>query len=147
MGDTVRDRRYDHHANNDDYAQAGDLFRLMSEEQKQILATNIAGGLGQTPERIQKAAIEMFARADKDYAARVQKALSKPRVEEPQMEHEPVGATSAPSERRPEKEALQSCHHNRGCRKVALFSGDRRRLFCNRLRLEQAHCQSEVSSR
>ena len=45
----------------------------------------------------------MFSKADQDYAARVEKSLKKPGVEEPQMEHEPVGATSTPSERRPEK--------------------------------------------
>ena len=39
-----RQNRYNHRDGNDDYAQAGDLFRMMSEEQKNILADNIAGG-------------------------------------------------------------------------------------------------------
>ncbi len=95
--------RYDHHQDNNDFSQAGDLYRIMSDEQKQILADNIAGGLGQTPVRIQKLAIEQFRQADADYAARVEKALQKPGIEEPQMEHETVGATTAPAERRPEK--------------------------------------------
>jgi catalase len=34
--------RYDHHAGNDDYAQAGALFRLMSEDQKAQLVANLA---------------------------------------------------------------------------------------------------------
>lgn len=65
--------------------------------------------------------IEIFAKADKDYAARMQKALTKPGIEEPQMEHEAVGATSAPSERRPQKQTLLTAMENRSAERVALF--------------------------
>ena len=38
----------------DNYSQAGDLFRLMSEDQKQQLADNIAGGLCRATRSVQK---------------------------------------------------------------------------------------------
>ena len=95
--------RYDHHIGNDDYAQAGDLFRIMSEQQKDLLANNIAGGLGQTPERIQKLALEQFYKADKDYGARVERALQKPGMERPQMVDEDSEALVTAGDRKPEK--------------------------------------------
>ena len=95
--------RYDHHDGNDDFGQAGDLFRIMSEVQKQGLADAIVNSLSQTPERIQKLMLQQFYKADQDYGTRVEKGLQKPGKEEPEMQHEPVGATTAPSERRPEK--------------------------------------------
>lgn len=67
--------RYNHRDGNDDYTQPGNLYRLMPEDAKQRLIENIAGSLGQTPERIQKLQITHFYRADKDYGTRVAKAL------------------------------------------------------------------------
>ena len=59
----------------DNYSQAGDLFRLMSEDQKQQLANNIAGGLSRATESAQKRMIQHFTLCDPDYGMRVQAAL------------------------------------------------------------------------
>jgi catalase len=91
--------RYNHHDGNDDYTQAGDLFRLFDETEKNALAANIAGSLGQTPLRIQKLTLSHFAKCDPDYAARVEKALKA--NEHPDWSHGPNEAESA--ERKPEK--------------------------------------------
>jgi catalase len=91
--------RYNHRENNDDYTQAGDLFRLMSEDQKNLLCSNIAGSLGQTPIRIQELQLSHFDRADPDYARRVQKFLVE--SEHPDLAHAPNEAEYAT--RMPEK--------------------------------------------
>jgi len=67
--------RYNHRVENDYYSQAGDLFRLMSENQKQILTTNIANALKGVPEFIVYKQIEHFYNADEDYAKRVASLL------------------------------------------------------------------------
>ncbi len=59
----------------DYYSQAGDLFRLMSEDQKQQLARNIAGGLRQADVSVQARMLAHFAKADADYAVRVKTFL------------------------------------------------------------------------
>lgn len=60
----------------DNYSQAGALFRLMSEDQKKQLINNITGGLKQANASIQQRMIEHFSKADADYGARVKQALS-----------------------------------------------------------------------
>jgi catalase len=65
-----------HDSSDEDYhSQAGDLYRLMSEDQKFQLAQNIAGGLSQANESIQNRMLEQFKKADKDYADRIKKLL------------------------------------------------------------------------
>jgi len=59
----------------DNFSQAGDLYRIMSDEQKDILAENIAGGLAQATPEVQAIMLDQFAQADADYAARVKKLL------------------------------------------------------------------------
>lgn len=59
----------------DNFTQAGDLFRIMSDEQKDILANNIAGGLSQASKTAQVAMLKQFEQADPDYAARVKALL------------------------------------------------------------------------
>jgi catalase len=55
----------------DHYSQAGNLFRLMDEAQKDQLAQTIAGGLVYASESAQQRMLEQFDRADPDYAARI----------------------------------------------------------------------------
>lgn len=74
LGEVAVDR-YDHREGNDDYTQAGDLFRLMSPAQKDRLTRAIAGALGQAREEVQKRQVTHFFRADPDYGARVAEAL------------------------------------------------------------------------
>ncbi|RYZ91896.1 MAG: catalase, partial [Moraxellaceae bacterium] len=59
----------------DYHSQAGDLFRLMTDDQKQQLAGNIAGGLSQADASVQERMLAQMAKADLDYAARVKALL------------------------------------------------------------------------
>jgi catalase len=60
----------------EDYSsQAGNLFRLMSDDQKRQLTNNIAGGLRQADASVQERMLAQFAKADPDYAARIKALL------------------------------------------------------------------------
>ncbi|MEN6541358.1 catalase [Parvibaculum sp.] len=63
--------RYNHREGNDDYTQAGDLFRLMSDKQKAALMDAIAGAMKTVPEEIQRRQIGHFSKADPAYGAGV----------------------------------------------------------------------------
>jgi catalase len=67
--------RYDHHIGNDDSGQAGDLFRLMSVDQKQQLVANLAAALKNVPRFIQVRQLGHFYRADPEYGSRVANSL------------------------------------------------------------------------
>ncbi len=67
--------RYDHREGNDDYAQAGALFRLIGTEAQERLMDNIAGSLGQAPAFIQQRQLKHFYAADPDYGAGIAKRL------------------------------------------------------------------------
>ena len=67
--------RYNHRDGNDDYTQPGNLFRLMSEDQKQQLFTNIAGAMQGVPEAIIDRQLAHFDKADPAYGAGVRAAL------------------------------------------------------------------------
>lgn len=67
--------RHDHRVDLDYYSQAGDLFRIMNEDQKKLLTSNIAGAMKGVPEFIQKKQLNHFMQADSDYGARVKKLL------------------------------------------------------------------------
>jgi catalase len=65
------------HAEDDDFVQAGALYRLMDEAEKQRLAANIAGSLGLvTKDYIIEKAIGHFRKADAEYGERVSKAVA-----------------------------------------------------------------------
>ena len=59
----------------DYYSQAGDLFRLMSDEQKRQLVSNITGGLSQATESVQQRMVAQFSKADPEYGRQIQSAL------------------------------------------------------------------------
>ncbi len=67
--------RFNHREGNDDYSQAGDLYRLMTAEQKDHLIHNIVTHMAEVPERIKKLQITHFAKADPDYGKRVADGL------------------------------------------------------------------------
>ncbi len=93
--------RYDHRENNDDYTQAGDLWRLFPEGEKDRTAKAIAQSLGQTPLRIQKLQLSHFKKADPDFAARIVTLLGG--NEHPEYLHAPDAAELATASRIPEK--------------------------------------------
>ncbi|MGF7173697.1 catalase [Azospirillum doebereinerae] len=67
--------RYDHREGNDDYAQAGALFRLIGAEAQARLMGNIAGSLGQAPAAIQQRQLRHFLAADPAYGHGVAQRL------------------------------------------------------------------------
>ncbi|MEK7240730.1 MAG: catalase, partial [Gemmatimonadota bacterium] len=74
LGEAIVDR-YDSSVEHDDYTQAGNLYRLFDDAQKQRVADRIAGGLGQARKEVQVRMVGHFTKADPDYGARVAKAL------------------------------------------------------------------------
>jgi catalase len=67
--------RYNHRHGNDDYTQAGNLFRLLNAEQRQRLFNNIAAAMRGVPEEIKHREIALFAKCDPSYGAGVTNAL------------------------------------------------------------------------
>ena len=68
--------RYDHRTGNDDYTQAGNLYRLMPNDERQRLHLAIAGAMCGVPKEIVNRQLSQFAKADKAYAEGVKKALA-----------------------------------------------------------------------
>jgi catalase len=67
--------RYDHREGNDDFTQAGDLFRLMPKDEQERLMDALAGAMAGVPEEIQRRQIGHFLKADPAYGAGVAKRL------------------------------------------------------------------------
>ncbi|WP_412500735.1 catalase KatB [Shewanella chilikensis] len=59
----------------DDYTQAGNLYRLLPEEEKARIISNICGTLSQATQDVQQRMIGHFSQADADYGRRVQEML------------------------------------------------------------------------
>jgi catalase len=67
--------RYDHREGNDDYAQAGNLYRLLPQPEKERLHAAIACAMKGVPKEIVDRQLGHFEKADPAYAAGVRKAL------------------------------------------------------------------------
>lgn len=67
--------RYNHREGNDDYTQAGDLFRLFDEGQKSRLFANIAESMEGVPQNIIDKALEHFDRVEPEYGQGIRNAL------------------------------------------------------------------------
>ncbi|MFJ8616300.1 catalase [Streptomyces clavifer] len=64
------------HTKDDDFFQAGELYRLMSDDEKDRLVANIARGLSQvTRDDVIEKNLSHFHAADADYGSRVEKAV------------------------------------------------------------------------
>ncbi len=74
LGDSVA-ARYDHREGNDDYTQAGDLFRLMKPDERQRLIHNIVMSMQSVPRDIQARQIRHFLAADPNYGQGVAEGL------------------------------------------------------------------------
>ena len=59
--------RYNHRDGNDDYTQAGNLFRLMTAEEQDRLMENIAGTMKEVPQFIVERQLAHFFKADPAY--------------------------------------------------------------------------------
>ena len=66
---------WDHREDDDYYSQAGDLFRLMSKEQQQVLFENTARAMGDAPKEIKIRHIGNCLKADEVYGNGVAQAL------------------------------------------------------------------------
>lgn len=67
--------RYDHRAGNDDYAQAGVLFRLFDAGQRQRSCANVAAAMQGVPRDVIDWQLAHFDKADPAYGAGVHAAL------------------------------------------------------------------------
>ena len=67
--------RYDHRKGNDDFTQAGNLYRLLIPDQRERLHQAIAGAMIGVPKEIIERQLAHFAKADPSYAEGVKKAL------------------------------------------------------------------------
>ena len=70
--------RYDHRVCNDDTTQAGNLFRLMSADQKNQLIQNLVSAMKTVPKEIQERQVGHFFKADPEYGKRVAEGLELP---------------------------------------------------------------------
>lgn len=77
VGYDVEGRIGQHVTYDDDfYTQPGDLYRLMSEDERERLVQNIAGSLGNVEEdEIKTREVTQFYKADLDYGRRVAAAI------------------------------------------------------------------------
>ncbi len=76
LGQAIVDR-YDSTIDHDDYTQAGNLFRLFDDAQRDRLAESIAAPLSQAREEVRKRQLFHFYQADEDYGRRVEEAVNK----------------------------------------------------------------------
>ena len=66
---------HDHREGNDDYTQAGQLFRLMPSDEQNRLMETIAGAMSSVPEDIQRRQLGHFSKADPYYGQGIAKRL------------------------------------------------------------------------
>jgi len=75
LGQVVVDR-YDNTVDHDDFTQAGNLYRIFDDAERDRLTTRIAGVLGDARPDIQMRQLCHFFRADPDYGTRIAKKLN-----------------------------------------------------------------------
>ncbi len=63
--------RYNSHKGNDDYSQAGALYRMLAEEERDRMTSIIANTMLQVPKDIVKKNIEHFSKCDPDYGKKI----------------------------------------------------------------------------
>lgn len=67
---------YNSHQGNDDYTQAGDLYRLFDEGHKERITTYIAEDMSTSDKEVKMRMIEHFKKCDDDYGSRIEKKLN-----------------------------------------------------------------------
>lgn len=63
--------RWDAHKGNDDFKQAGDLYRLLTPAERESLTSNIAGAMKGVDKKILAPSIEHFKKCDPEYGAKI----------------------------------------------------------------------------
>ncbi len=67
---------YNSHKDNDDYSQAGNLYRLFNEDQKDRITSHIADDMSSSNREIQVRMIKHFKKCDEDYGLRIENKLN-----------------------------------------------------------------------
>lgn len=67
--------RYDHHESNDNFTQAGNLYRLMTADERARLTENIINSMKNVPVAIQRRQISYFMAADNAYGKAISDGL------------------------------------------------------------------------
>jgi catalase len=67
--------RYDQHPGDDDYTQAGNLFRLMTKDERERLFANTARSMAGVPEEIKLRWVRLCTKADPEYGSGLAKQL------------------------------------------------------------------------
>jgi catalase len=88
--------RYSHRDGNDDYTQAGNLFRLFDPGQRQRLFGNIAAAMQGVPDEIKRRQIALFSKCDPAYGAGVAEAVKLDRLGDDRLKG--TSATNKPRE-------------------------------------------------
>ena len=70
--------RFDHREGNDDYGQAGALYRLMSDGERERLTKNIADAMSSVPREIQQRQLCHFFQVDAEYGRAIARNLGLP---------------------------------------------------------------------
>jgi catalase len=70
LGQSVVDR-FDSTEDHDDFAQAGNLYRMFDDAHRDRLCARIAGNLSQARQEVQMGQVCHFFRADADYGHRI----------------------------------------------------------------------------
>eukprot|EP01137_Pigoraptor_chileana_P005514 Opistho-2@48688 len=63
-----------------DYVQAGNLYRIMTPQQKSNLIDNIVGHLRNANRDLQKRQVEIFKKADAEYGSRIERGLAQAKL-------------------------------------------------------------------
>jgi catalase len=66
---------YDQHKGNDDYSQAGDLYRLLKEDERDRLTSVIAGTMKGVPEAVLVPNLRHFYKCDAEYGSEIAKKV------------------------------------------------------------------------
>ncbi len=76
-GDADRYNAHEAHTGSDDFSQAGALYNILSEEQKDRLTATIAGTMQSIPRDLALKNIQHFRKCDPDYGDRIEKWLDR----------------------------------------------------------------------
>ncbi|MBC8044605.1 MAG: catalase, partial [Rhizobacter sp.] len=68
-------RRWDANTGNDNFSQAGDLYRILTPDERERLTDNIAGAMKGVPAEILRPNIEYFKKCDPEYGEKIARKI------------------------------------------------------------------------